>query len=705
MAFVHLGIKGRIVFYASLCLLAVVACLIGFSLYHLRASTDLVSRQSAEALEQSALRYLGAEANQQAHVIQQRFIVGETFVRTVASGLLHIREMARNRPQERPYRSEAYELVAGQVRMNSEILGIAFAFEPGAFDGKDAEWINADAHTGNDTGRFAAFTSTRESFTISSTDLADDGDPGKEWYHCAKRTRKACVLEPYSYVLDGVTTFMTSIALPLQDGDRFIGVVSVDLTLDGLQQIARSSAGALYDGQGTVAYLSARGVVAGNSASASALGQPWKTASPQHWSTGLDQARTSATPISESHNDHSISVAVPFRPVTDAEPWQVLLNVPSAVLLQPASVLKSSLDQQNAFSIRAQLGLSALVVMAGLIAMWLLGRSISRPLREVSSMLEQIANGDGDLTPRLTSQRQDEIGRLAHWFNLFLDKVQPVIAELGRASSEVRHTAGKAAMIAGDTSQGMQHQLREVEQVATAAHEMSATSHDVARNTAQAAHAAKAGDEAARHCRALILDTRASIESLAMGMSQAMNDVHELATTSGTIGGVLEVIRAIAEQTNLLALNAAIEAARAGESGRGFAVVADEVRNLARRTQASISEIQSAIERLHSGTHTVVDAIEAQHRGADASVDQIQRAAAALAAVSDSIDVIAQMNLQIASAAEQQSAVSEEVNRNVSAIRDVTEVLAGQAMSAAEANKVLNGLASTQQALVSRFRA
>ncbi|WP_437182367.1 methyl-accepting chemotaxis protein [Pseudomonas vanderleydeniana] len=259
-------------------------------------------------------------------------------------------------------------------------------------------------------------------------------------------------------------------------------------------------------------------------------------------------------------------------------------------------------------------------------------------------------------------------------------------------------------MAAGDTSNGMDQQLREVDQVATAANEMSATSQDVARNAAQAAEAAKAGDAAAGRCRTIIVQASSSIERLAQGMNDAMADVRHLEASSQTIGSVLEVIRSIAEQTNLLALNAAIEAARAGESGRGFAVVADEVRHLAKRTQDSISEIHGVIDRLQSGTRNVVAVIEVQHDLADASMAQAQQAVAALEQVNLSIETITEMNLQIASAAEEQSAVSEEVNRNVAAIRDVTGLLARQATESAQTSQALTSLANQQQTLVSHFK-
>ena len=399
-----------------------------------------------------------------------------------------------------------------------------------------------------------------------------------------------------------------------------------------------------------------------------------------------------------------IRAVYPVSPIPDAKAWGVVIDLPKQVLLADSVKLQAVLDDaQQSGTIKA-VGVAIIAGLIGLLLIWLTASGVTRPINSVAQMLKAIASGDGDLTQRLHYSKKDELGELVSWFNRFLDKLQPTIAQIKQSITDARGTADQSAEIARQTSEGMLVQFREVDQVATASNEMSATAHDVANSASNAANAAKGADQSAREGMQIIERSTRDINQLADEVSKAVTEVEALAVNSDQIGSVLEVIRSIAEQTNLLALNAAIEAARAGESGRGFAVVADEVRNLAKRTQDSVEEIRLVIERIQSGTRGVVATMHSSQTQAHSNAGQIQQAVQALSKISDAVTVISDMNLQIASAAEQQSAVAEEVNRNVSAIRTVTETLTGQANESAQISSQLNNLTTHQMKLMDQFR-
>jgi len=233
---------------------------------------------------------------------------------------------------------------------------------------------------------------------------------------------------------------------------------------------------------------------------------------------------------------------------------------------------------------------------------------------------------------------------------------------------------------------------------------MTATAQDVARNATQAAEAASHADRAANQGRHIVQDTGATITELAGEIGRAVDVVQTLARDSENIDAILVTIRSIAEQTNLLALNAAIEAARAGEQGRGFAVVADEVRNLAQKTQQATGEIQQMIQQLQNGTRDVVQVMEQSQSRTQRSVEQADAAAEALQAITQAVSLINDMNNQIASAAEEQSAVAEDINRNVTNIGQVAQDVAGGAEEASQASAGLTRLAEQQRRLINQFK-
>jgi aerotaxis receptor len=299
--------------------------------------------------------------------------------------------------------------------------------------------------------------------------------------------------------------------------------------------------------------------------------------------------------------------------------------------------------------------------------------------------------------------REDELGQIQLVIKALQSQLDTVVWRIDAAAEELDDIATGTAAAVEQTNQGIYQQQSEIEQVATAMNEMSATVQEVARNTAEAAEATRNADTVANQGAEAAADSIEDIAALVNEVEQAAEVIKNLEQESKSVGTVLEVIRGIAEQTNLLALNAAIEAARAGEAGRGFAVVADEVRTLASRTQESTEEIDGMIARLQSEARRAVQAMEKAQDGAKTNAEQVGGLEENLASISLAVKSINEMNIQIATAAEEQSAVSEEVNRNIVNINSMAEQTTSASEDTSRAMQSLVNESGQLRALVHQF--
>ncbi len=346
-----------------------------------------------------------------------------------------------------------------------------------------------------------------------------------------------------------------------------------------------------------------------------------------------------------------------------------------------------------------------LLLVGGATIMFLTQRvvcSIREAVKLISTATTQMA--EGDTTVRVNYEAQDELRTIAVSFNQMGEQMQSALRGVDSATNQLASASEETSVVTENTSQSMRKQQNEISQVAAAMHEMHATAHEVARSASQAAEAAQHADGEAATARQVSLQTIEVIESLAEAVEHATTVITTLVKDSDEIGGVLDVIRSIADQTNLLALNAAIEAARAGEAGRGFAVVADEVRTLASRTQQSTSEINDMIARLQTSANQAFTAMETGRSKAKLGVEQTVKGTASLESIIQAVGVINDMSAQIASAAEEQSSVSEEMTRSITAINDLTSETTDGALQTTQASQEVARLATALQDMVRRFR-
>lgn len=349
-------------------------------------------------------------------------------------------------------------------------------------------------------------------------------------------------------------------------------------------------------------------------------------------------------------------------------------------------------------------GVALLVLVIISIIGVVLAGTLLRPLRLMKDNLDDIAAGEGDLTRRLAVTSQDELGDLASSFNRFVDKIHSLVSQISGMTGQLTGLVGEVSSQAQRSEQAMERQRHETDQVATAINEMSAAAQEVAKSAQGASVAAQKTDEEGHSAKRVVDGSIKLIHALVEDIRHSGSSLDSLQKDVSSIVSVLGVIRSIAEQTNLLALNAAIEAARAGEAGRGFAVVADEVRALASRTQQSTQEIQGMIDRLQKGTQTAVDAMRRSSEAGDGTSVQANQAGSSLDAIGELITTINTMNAQIASAAEEQTAVAEEINRSVHQIASAVDTVADETRQSAQTTRSLNDLGQRLGALVGQFR-
>ncbi len=677
------SIASKIVLLAGVCLFTLALVIVMYSAVTMKNSAQSQYDKSIKDAELLAFE----KAQRKASYIQVELEAAMDAARTIAHTLSALKNPNGKLSIDRGGVNEILKTV---LHNNADFIGTYTTWEPDQFDALDGSFKNSEGH--DSTGRFVPYWNRNEQGTIVMEPLVDyEKEDGSDWYQFPKRSKKECIIDPYVYPINGTPTLLTSLVVPVLNGEKFYGIAGVDFRLDFLQVLA-DDVEELYEGAGRIALISNNGTIAAVTSTNDLQGkmlQDYRKDFEKY--LGAIKEGKSNTEIIGSEE---LVVFTPIKVGKSITPWSVNIVVPMGTITADAVM---QMDAANSAIIK-MIVTSIICVLIGMGILWMLAANTVKPIRSAVNMLKDIAEGEGDLTQRLMISTNDEISELAQYFNKFIEKIQRIIVEISvttqtleNSSNDLNQTSGSLAdnatamtdqstSVASATEQASQNVLSisgsaeelssSVNIIAAAIEEMNSSLTEVAQNCQNESTIAQKASEQVNSA------------------SQQMNTLGSAATD---ITKIVSTINDIANQTNLLALNATIEAASAGDAGKGFAVVASEVKELAKQTADAtqvitqqvlkmqdiseksindITDISKIINEINTISHTIVSAVDEQ----SATVNEISNSVGEVGVVTATISTsISEASLGLNDVAEKVKDVEQVTHNTKDGITEISE--------------------------------
>ncbi|BCK64933.1 methyl-accepting chemotaxis protein [Aeromonas caviae] len=663
--------------------------------------SNIVS-QTRQALEQEVSRTLQFQAER--YAVQIADLLQQSY--QVPLGMAAQLEGSMAQPDRLLSRPQVETLLQSRLQQAGGISSIYAQFEPDGYDGQDASWQAGASHSVVGKGSLEIYFTRDQGGQISQqpvdaatsaakydTSVNEFGIRNSEWYLCGRDTLRPCLMEPYLYEISpGNKMLMTSLTVPVLKAGKFAGITGVDMNLPIFQQLAENLGKSLYDNQAEVTLVSKMGLIVGSNRHADKLGRP------------LTEAGLTAPTGQEQDTETDFILQQPVRIDAADTQWWLMLKVPKALALSQANTISNQLgDLLQATQQQQLIAIVVITLLALALLIWFI-QTITAPLSLISRHVSHLSSNEGDLTQQMRIDTHQELIELGGHLNAFLGKLRGMVQGSKQIGQQVHQQAQGMKQTADTMRSSLDEQSLELESVVSAMHQMSTTAVSVAGYAEQAAQESETATHHISTAQQTLSRARTEIHTLVEDMHLADKAVAQVAQRSTNISRILDVIRAIAEQTNLLALNAAIEAARAGDMGRGFAVVADEVRALANKTRESTDEIGQLIGSLQTEVNSSQQLMSTGITRSASTVEGTEQAFEALNQVVTQIQQIHDHISQVATAAEQQSAVSDTINQNLMRIGDAATTLGQEANASHHLSEQLEQAATALATQLERLR-